>query len=242
MKIKTLELKLLCSRLLLPLALLGLGISTGCSLFGIRGGYEEAGYHGVDTNGAIEIRDYEELVVVETVVKTNYDDAGNKAFRRLFKYISGNNVSKRKIAMTTPVIADQAITAPEQVMGDTANTKFDANSTGEKIAMTTPVMNEAAANGGWRYRFVLPASFTIDSAPLPKDPKVKLAVLPERKVAVLRYSGSWGEESMLKKAEELKAWISENNYSATSNPRIASYDPPWTIPSLRRNEIMIDIH
>jgi DNA gyrase inhibitor GyrI len=193
----------------------------GCTVIGIRSGYEEAGYQLAEKRDGIEIRDYEELVVVETVVDAAYKAAGNQAFRKLFRYISGNNTTKTKIAMTTPVIADEA--------------------QGEKVAMTAPVIGEEQESGGWRYQFVLPSTYTLETAPRPKDPSVKLAVIPERKVAVLRYAGTWKEKTMREKTRELQAWIEASEYEAASDPRSAGYDPPWTIPPLRRNEILIDI-
>lgn len=194
---------------------------TGCSLFGYRGGYEEAGYTRLEKDGSLELRNYRELVVVETVVDAPYREAGNQAFRRLFQYISGNNVSQTKIAMTAPVLADEPA--------------------GEKIAMTAPVIGEPAGESGWRYRFVLPRSYRIDTAPLPRDPEVKLAVLPPRKTAVIRYSGKWEEDAMRRKTTELKAWIADRGLTELSSPRSAGYDPPWTLPPMRRNEVMIDV-
>ena len=206
------------------LVLIGLGFflfSAGCSVLGIRSGYEEAGYTLIDKRDGVEIREYEELLVVETKVDAAYKSAGNVAFRRLFKYITGNNASRSKIAMTTPVIADEQV--------------------GENIAMTTPVIGEESAEGGWRYAFVLPSSFTMDTAPIPNDPAVKIAVVPSRKVAVLRYAGTWKETAMRSKVATLEQWIEESEFEAVSEPRSAGYDPPWTIPPLRRNEVLIDI-
>jgi hypothetical protein len=206
------------------LSLIGLGVTIvplGCTVIGIRSGYEEAGYTRAEKHGKIEIRDYGELVVVETVVDANYKKAGNDAFRRLFRYISGNNEAREKIAMTTPVIADEG--------------------KGEKIAMTTPVIGEPTSEGTWRYMFVLPSSYTIETAPAPKDANVRLSVMPAHKVAAIRYAGRWKESTMRKKTAELEKWIQESEYEAVSEPRSAGYDPPWTIPPLRRNEVMIDL-
>lgn len=196
--------------------------STGCSFFGIRT-TEEAGYVVVDKRDQIEIRDYEELVVVETSVNSDYEEAGNIAFKRLFAYISGENLSKAKIAMTAPVMAKE---------GD--------DSAGDKIPMTSPVIGEKQAEG-WRYSFVLPAGITLENAPLPSNPDITLGVIPRKKVAVIRYSGSWKEQTMREKTEDLVEWIRANGFQRLSNPRSARYDPPWTLPFLRRNEVMIDV-
>lgn len=196
--------------------------SIGCTVFGIRT-VEEASYEVLSQDGQIEIREYEKLVIVETNVEADYEEAGNIAFKRLFGYISGENVSQNKIAMTAPVIAREDKLTP-----------------GEKLDMTTPVLAERQVKG-WRYAFVLPASFTIESAPVPSNPRVTLSVMPKKKVAVNRYSGSWSEEAMCQKTEELVDWIQANGLEPASKSRSARYDPPWTISFLRRNEVMIDL-
>jgi hypothetical protein len=196
--------------------------TTGCSIFGIRTS-EEASYHVLAKYDRIEIREYGELVVVETDVDASYDEAGSIAFKKLFGYISGENVSQSKIAMTAPVMSREGSVLD-----------------GEKVAMTSPVIGEKQSQG-WRYSFVLPANYTLENAPVPSNPVVKLAVLPRKKVAVIRYSGPWKERAMREKSEELIEWIRSNGLERLSTPRSAGYDPPWTLPFLRRNEIMIDV-
>jgi hypothetical protein len=197
-------------------------LSSGCSVVGISN-VEEAAYTVVIKDDNFELRDYEPMIVVETTIDDNFEDAGNKAFRRLFAYITGDNVANSEIAMTAPVIADPAGTSP-----------------GTDIAMTAPVLQEYG-KGGWRYAFVLPAELTLETAPKPLDVNVKLAEVPGKKVAVIQYSGFWSEQSMQDKTSALNDWISANNLTATSEPRWAGYNPPWTIPFLRRNEVMIDV-
>jgi hypothetical protein len=204
------------------LGAVGLFYTTGCSVFGIRTS-EEPNYMLIGGYGQFEIREYEEFVVVETDVNASYTEAGNIAFKKLFAYISGENLSKTKIAMTAPVIS-----------------KNGNALAGEKISMTSPVLGKRQAEG-WRYSFVLPAIYTLDNAPLPSNPEVKLAVIPRKKVAVIRYSGSWKEQTMREKSKELVKWVHANGLERLSRPRSAGYDPPWTLPFLRRNEIMIDV-
>jgi hypothetical protein len=196
--------------------------TTGCSIFGIRTS-EEASYLVSAKYGNVEIREYGEFVVIETDVEASYDEAGSIAFKKLFGYISGENGSQSKIAMTAPVMSRE-----------------ESALEGEKVAMTTPVIGEKQGQG-WRYSFVLPANYTLENAPVPSNPEVKLTVIPRKKVAVIRYSGPWKEEAMREKAEELTEWIRANNLERLSTPRSAGYDPPWTLPFLRRNEIMIDV-
>jgi len=107
--------------------------------------------------------------------------------------------------------------------------------------MTVPVLEERK-HQGWRYMFVLPADYTIQTAPAPLDEKVKLSTIPQKKVAVLRFSGLRDEQLINDKTVQLKQWIAANNLTPASQPRWAGYNPPWTLPSYRRNEIMIDIN
>ena len=203
-------------------AALMLVLSSGCSVVGINS-VEEAAYTTVIKDDPFELRDYEAMVIVETTIDDDFENAGNKAFKRLFAYITGNNVTNSDISMTAPVIADPAGT-----------------SSGTDIAMTAPVLQQYS-QGGWRYAFVLPADLTLETAPKPIDDKVRLAQVPGKKVAVIQYSGFWSEQSMQDKTFALNDWISANNLTATSEPRWAGYNPPWTIPFLRRNEVMIDV-
>lgn len=196
--------------------------TTGCSVFGIRTS-EEASYHVLAKYDQIEIREYGEQVVVETYVEAAYDEAGGIAFKKLFAYISGENVSQTRIAMTAPVMSTEGIAAG-----------------GEKVAMTSPVLGKKQGQG-WRYGFILPANSTLENAPVPSNPEVKLAVIPRKKVAVIRYSGSWKKRTMREKSWELIEWMRINDIKHLSNPRSARYNPPWTLPFLRRNEIMIDV-
>jgi hypothetical protein len=206
-------------------AFLALGavlLSTGCSMVGIRT-VEEARYDVLAQEGPFEIREYHPLVIAETTVEASYDEAGGKAFRRLFGYISGKNETRASIAMTAPVLANP-----------------DRGTDGESIAMTAPVLGEQRVDG-WRYAFVLPADYTLETAPSPANPEVRLAEVPRRTVAVIRYSGSRSEEAMLEKSQDLRDWIASKGIEPTSAPRSAGYDPPWTLPFLRRNEVMFDV-
>ena len=197
-------------------------ILTGCSVFGLRTS-EEATYKVLGKYGQFEIREYDARVIVETDVNAPFDEAGKIAFNRLFGYISGENVAQTKIAMTAPVMA-----------------KERDGSEGKKIAMTSPVIGEKR-DMGWRYIFVLPEGYTLETAPIPSDPLVKLSVMPSKKVAAIRYSGSRGEKSIRQKSDELVNWIQLRGLEIESKPRSAGYDPPWTLPFLRRNEVMIDV-
>ena len=194
----------------------------GCSVFGINT-VEEALYDVLQVKDHFELRQYAPMVIAETYVEGDFEESGNQAFQQLFRYISGENISAREIAMTAPVIADRA--EPAQ---------------GKKIAMTAPVLEERQGPG-WRFMFVLPAVYSLDSAPTPLNDKVKLTREPQKRVAVLRFTGLMDEGVIKEKTEKLSGWIEINGLTPTSKPRWAGYNPPWTIPFLRRNEIMIEV-
>jgi len=197
-------------------------LQTGCSLVGIRT-TAEPNYSVLQVENQFEIREYETMLVAETLVDTSFEDAGGIAFRRLFSYISGDNAAASEIAMTAPVMA------------------LDENrSTGAEISMTAPVTGQQTPRG-WRYAFVLPSSYTLASAPVPGNSEVSLKQLPARKVAVVRYSGARSKADYLENLELLQQWMRQNGLEANSPPRLAGYDPPWTLPFMRRNEVMIDI-
>ncbi len=196
---------------------------SGCSIFGINS-VEEASYDVLMSEDNYEIRQYEPMVIAETSVEGDFTAAGNLAFRRLFGYISRDNISSSKIAMTAPVIANQ--------------TESDL---GKNIEMTVPALQERE-DQGWRYMFVLPADYSLETAPVPLDENVKLSTIPSKKVAVLSFSGLRDEQVINEKTHLLEQWIVANNLTPSSKSRWAGFNPPWTIPFLRRNEIMIDVN
>lgn len=191
----------------------------GCSLFGIRTA-EQAEYTLVEHVDDIELRDYAAHVTVETTVEAGFDEAGNLAFGKLFGYISGDNRARESIDMTAPVIASEE--------------------SGETIDMTAPVVATRAA-AGWTYAFVLPSRYTLENAPLPLREDVGLSENRPRRVAALIFSGVWNEARMEKNIARLRGWIENRGLEAASPPRFAAYDPPWAIPFLRRNEVLIDV-
>jgi hypothetical protein len=182
---------------------------------------EEAGYTLVTKDGTFELRDYAPHIVAETLVEGTLEDAGNKAFGRLFRYISGGNRSREKVAMTAPVSQQPK---------------------GEKIAMTAPVAQQWL-QGGWAVSFTMPASYTLETLPKPEDPHVTLRQVPARRMAAVRYrySGSWSEQGYLRHKSELESWIRAKGLTSAGEPVWARYNSPFTLWFLRRNEILIPL-
>ncbi len=180
---------------------------------------EEAKYEIIKKEKNFEIREYAPHILAETIVEGNLEDAGDKAFRRLFRYISGDNQSRDKVAMTAPV---------------------SQQSTGEKIKMTAPVTQQPAEES-WAVSFMMPSSYTLETLPKPDDPKVTLRQVPARKIAAVRYSGFWNEKGYQRHKIELEEWIQEMDLIVTGEPIWARYNPPFMPWFLRRNEILIPI-
>ena len=90
-------------------------------------------------------------------------------------------------------------------------------------------------------RFFLPAGYTMETAPEPTDPKVRIVEIPERMIAVLRFSGSRGKENVARHVSELGDVLEGAGWHAVGEPLTLFYDPPWTIPFLRRNEVEVPV-
>ncbi|MEI6632598.1 MAG: heme-binding protein [Chlamydiota bacterium] len=194
-----------------------------CAALLNRGGdamaIDEARYSVLEREGSFELRSYEPQVVAETVVEGDFDKVGSEGFRRLFRYISGENRKKQSIAMTAPV---------SQQGG------------GEKIPMTAPVGQEKAG-ARWSITFLMPPRCTIESLPEPLDPGVKIKSVPARLMASLRYTGTWSRKRYLARETELRKMLIARGFTAQGEPVWARYNPPFTLWFLRRNEVLIPV-
>lgn len=180
---------------------------------------EEPEFKVESKNSNYEVRVYGPTLVAETKVESEFDKAGNAAFKILADYIFGNNRSKTKIEMTAPVTQQ-----PDS----------------EKIEMTAPV-SQIKDKGGYLVQFTMPKKFTLDSLPTPNDPRVKVRLLPPRKVAVYSYSGSWSEKRYNEKLEDFKSQLQKNGVTISGEPVFARFNSPFQIWFLRRNEIWLEI-
>ncbi|MHC5137936.1 MAG: SOUL family heme-binding protein, partial [Planctomycetota bacterium] len=159
-------------------------IFASCATVGI----EKVQYDVVDKSNPIEIRQYKSYLVAETLVDSDFKEAGNAAFRRLFNYISGDNQAKESIAMTAPV---------------------NQQAQSEKIAMTAPVTQQASGDK-YAVSFVMPAKYTLETLPKPTDPAVTVKEIPGYKAAVIRYSGTWSTKRYEAKKAQLETYMKEN--------------------------------
>ena len=191
----------------------------GAALWGpIVSNVEQPKYQVIESSGNTEIRDYAPMIVAEAEVAGDRRDAIGKGFRIIADYIFGNNTAAQKVPMTAPVTQQGS----------------------EKIAMTAPFTQQGDWNI-WRVRFVMPSNYTMETLPKPNNPAVKLKEIGAKRYAVIRFSGMAGEDSLKRRTEELNAFISAKNLTPLSAPTYAFYNPPWTLPFLRRNEVMVEI-
>jgi hypothetical protein len=177
---------------------------------------EEAEYRIIRSDGDLELREYAPSIVAETVVEGEFEKAGNRAFRPLFRYIDGHNLNQEEIAMTAPVSQERR---------------------SEKIAMTAPV-SQQSREAGWAVSFMMPATYIMKTIPQPLDPDIKIREIPAYRAAVVRYSGFWSEQKYLENLEELRRWMADEGLVASGNPVWARYNAPFTPWFMRRNEIL----
>ena len=198
-------------------------LSTGCSLFGIRN-EESPKYEVLTKKDNMEIRQYFPYIVATTQVDGSFKESQTKGFRILAGYIFGDSEKDSKISMTAPVVMN-----PQK-------SKF------EKIAMTAPVI-QSPTSSGWEMSFMMPSKYTkLEELPKPKDNRIQLKQVPEKLVAVIQFTGFWSEDKNQKMSAQLKTWLSElAKYNELTEPMFAGYNPPWTLPFLRRNEMMIEV-
>lgn len=208
--------KKLKSFLVLPLILL----NSGCSLFGVQS-EERLSYNTILKQDNIEVREYSEYIAATTTVEGDYDEAQNKAFKVLAGYIFGGNQGNQDISMTAPVLQ---------------KTK------GEEIAMTAPVLQKTDAKK-MTMSFKMPSRFkSIDDLPKPNNPDIKFENIRAKKYAAIKYSWYGSEKKNRKMANKLLNWInSDTQYQASAEPIYAGYNPPWTLPFFRRNEVLIEV-
>lgn len=205
---------------------------------------EEPKFELLSKHGHIELRRYPSFIVAETLVDGDMDAASGKGFRIIADYIFGNNVSSgttlkqgsEKISMTAPVTMEPVKPASQ------------------RVAMTAPVALQPLPNSGqvsqepqamqganrWRVHFVMPSAYTLNTLPKPNNPAVQLREVPSKTWAVLSYTGFNTETGIQQRTDELVAWLAGQKIETTGSPQLARYNPPWTLPMFRRNEIMLE--
>ena len=170
-----------------------------------------------------EIREYASKIIAQVEVFGDFDDASSKGFKILADYIFGNNTStdgNSRIEMTAPV---------------------EMEPLAQKINITKPILTEGSDNN-WIVSFIMPNEFTLETLPKPNNKSIKILSLPKEKYAVIVFSGLVRESSYLEKEKLLNQFIKEKKLKTSGEIKIARYNPPWTLPFFRRNELMLKVN
>jgi hypothetical protein len=184
---------------------------------------EQPKYTVLSSSADKEVRRYEARIVAETYLEGAREKALNEAFSILARYIFGGNEPAQRIAMTSPVTQSRD---------------------SERIAMTAPVLQQQAKRGdspGWVVQFTMPAQYSIEDLPRPTDARVRLREVPASTQAVVRFSGFASSKTLVSKEKELRDFIASEKLEPISEVVYAFYNPPFTPPPFRRNEVLIEV-
>ena len=179
---------------------------------------EKPDYKVIQSEQNIEIRQYDPMIIAEVEVDGKREDAIRDGFRLLADYIFGNNTVQQVISMTAPVQQKE----------------------NQKIAMTAPVQQQSMGKS-WQMSFVMPSKYKLDSLPVPNNNRVRLKEILTKKFVVIEFSGTNSNENVTKHENQLMNYIEANQINIIGSPKYAFYNAPWTLPFLRRNEVMIEI-
>ncbi|KAL5806568.1 hypothetical protein ACOSQ4_029301 [Xanthoceras sorbifolium] len=188
---------------------------------------ETVKYKVLSRSNQYEIREVESYFIAETMMpgKTGFDFNGaSQSFNVLAEYLFGKNTKKEKMEMTTPVLTRKA--------------------DGEKMEMTTPVITKRLQDQEkWQMSFVMPAKYGAD-LPLPKDPSVRIKEVPSKVVAVIAFSGFVTNEEVKRQEFKLRNALKDDRQFQVkkgASVEVAQYNPPFTLPFTRRNEIALEV-
>ena len=182
-------------------------------MFGIRK-EETPLYKVLETEDKFELREYQDFLIAKVKVRESFEKSGSKGFRPLANYIFGENQKKEKIQMTAPVGLHSA--------------------SGQEY-------HNLSKENDWYISFFMPSRFEKNQLPKPDNADVVHEEIKGGLFAIIRYSGSADKKNFEKKLLDLKSWIKSKNFTQSESFWFWRYDPPWTLPILKRNEIAIRI-
>lgn len=194
-------------------------LAVGAAMIGpIMSNVEVPAYKILKKEQNIEIRQYPPLIIAEVKTAGSRQASISDGFRILADFIFGNNEGEKQLSMNGPITQQEGI----------------------KIAMTAPVQQEKT-DAEWAISFIMPSKFSIDTIPNPINDRIKIIQIPSKRYAVVTFSGRSTEENLTTHTNELEKYIYGSNYSKAGNAKYAFYNPPWTLPFLRRNEIQFEL-
>ncbi len=140
-------------------------------------------------------------------------------------------------------VSGDASSAGNRAFRILANYIFGNNTGGQKMAMTAPVVSAPARSDSakYTYAFVMESRYSMDTLPLPVDPRIRIVQMPERVMAARGYSGRWTEENYLRNELSLTSSLAIDGLATRSEPYLARYDSPFKPWFLRRNEVLIEL-
>ena len=168
---------------------------------------------------SVELRAYKPFITAEVTLPGGKNDTMNEGFRVLADYIFGGNTTATDIKMTAPVTGQAASTT---------------------IAMTAPVTGQSQG-GNYTIRFMMPSEYTLQTLPKPKDGRIVVREQPARMALVERFSWFMGDSKIADAVANLNGIATQRKLTVVDEPMVAYYNPPWTLPWLRRNEVMIEV-
>lgn len=199
-------------------AIIGVIIIGGIFAGPIMSDVETPNYEVISAQAGIEIRQYAPMIIAEVQMDGEREDAIGNGFRLLADYIFGNNQGLQDIAMTAPVQQQKNI----------------------KIAMTAPVQQQSIGDL-WRVSFVMPSEYSMETLPKPVNDRVAIKRVPSKQFIVVTFAGTNSNKNVTVHEEKLMRYVKANNLSVVGAPTYAFYNPPWTLPPMRRNEVMMEM-
>ena len=172
---------------------------------------ESLKYTVLEKDNKIEVRRYESYITA-SVTFDSEEEFEQQAFKTLADYIFGNNIS-----MTSPVLTK-----------------------GEKIGMTSPVLS-GEVNSRWTMSFSMPKRYTLETLPTPNNDKIRIEEVQGNTIVAIKFSGFMSDYNFNRNEAKLKIWLDDNGYDYQDAVIKAGYNPPWTLPFLRRNEVLIPL-
>ena len=175
---------------------------------------EKPVYEVLKSQENIEVRRYLPMVIAKVALEGQRKAAISDGFRLLADYIFGNNTATQNTAV--------------QLQKST------------KIAMTAPVQQQAV-NGLWEVSFIMPAQYHIKTLPKPNNRQIRFEEVPSTTYVAIQFAGTASDQNIKKHEKQLINYAKDKQMTVIGSPKYAFYNPPWTLPFMRRNEVMIAI-
>ena len=183
-----------------------------------RGRTEQPAHEVLIDDEPFQLRRYAPMLVASVTVTGERSDATDEAFGQLASYIFASDREGEEIEMTTPVT--------------------------QAVRGSDPMVTLAGAGtdaGRYTVRFTMPARWTRETLPAPANPNIVIEELPAREMAVVTFSGAATDEAVREQGEKLRGFMERQSLLPDGTLEYAYYDPPFTLPPARRNEVMMGV-